>query len=142
MTRARQVSGGCKDCPPGTRRPVTAPGPRCATHQRARKKAIADKKHGEWIFKTYGITAEQYWSLFRYQGGKCFICQRATGKRRRLSVDHDHKTGKVRGLLCNPCNRDVLGHLRDSVAALERAVTYLKHPPADQVLTPIQVRVM
>lgn len=79
--------------------------------------------------------------MLRYQGGKCFICQRATGKRRRLAVDHDHKTGRVRGLLCNPCNRDVLGHLRDSVAALERAVTYLKHPPADQVLTPIRIRV-
>ena len=141
MTKAR-VLGGCIDCPPGSRRPVTRPGPRCATHQRARKQALAEKKHAEWILKTYGITADQYWSLFRYQGGKCFICQRATGKRRRLSVDHDHKTGRVRGLLCNPCNRDVLGHLRDSVAALERAVTYLKHPPADQVLTGVQVRVM
>lgn len=136
-----RVLGGCTDCPPGSRRPVTRPGPRCATHQRARKRALAEKKHGEWIWKTYGITAEQYASLLRYQGGKCFICQRATGKRRRLAVDHDHKTGRVRGLLCNPCNRDVLGHLRDSVAALERAVTYLKHPPADQVLTSIQVRV-
>lgn len=136
-----RVLGGCIDCPPGSRRPATRPGPRCATHKRARKKALAEKKHAEWILKTYGITAEQYASLLRYQGGKCFICQRATGKRRRLSVDHDHKTGRVRGLLCNPCNRDVLGHLRDSVAALERAVMYLKHPPADQVLTPIQVRV-
>lgn len=136
-----RVLGGCIDCPPGSRRPATRPGPRCATHKRERKRALAEKKHGEWIFKTYGITSEQYASLLRYQGGKCFICQRATGKRRRLAVDHDHKTGKVRGLLCNPCNRDVLGHLRDSVAALERAVTYLKHPPADQVLTPIRIRV-
>lgn len=135
------VLGGCIDCPPGTRRPATRPGPRCATHKRERKRALAAKKHGEWILKTYGITSEQYESMLRYQGGKCFICQRATGKRRRLAVDHDHKTGKVRGLLCNPCNRDVLGHLRDSVAALERAVTYLKHPPADQVLTPIRIRV-
>jgi hypothetical protein len=136
-----RVLGGCIDCPPGSRRPVTRPGPRCATHQRARKRALAAKKHGDWIWKTYGITAEQYASMLRYQGGKCFICQRATGKRRRLAVDHDHKTGKVRGLLCNPCNRDVLGHLRDSVAALERAVTYLRYPPADQVLTPIRIRV-
>jgi Recombination endonuclease VII len=141
VTKAR-VLGGCIDCPPGSRRPTTRPGPRCATHQRERKRKLAAKKHAEWILKTYGITAEDYWALYRAQGGRCYICQRAKGKDeygngrgKRLPVDHDHKTGKVRGLLCNPCNRDVLGHLRDSIEALERAVTYLKHPPADQVLT-------
>lgn len=132
---AAVILGGCIDCPPGSRRPAKRPGPRCATHQRARKRALAEKKHAEWIFRTYGITAEQYWAIYEIQGGRCYICQRASGKRRRLSVDHDHKTGKVRGLLCSPCNRDVLGHLRDSIEALQRAVTYLTDPPADKVLT-------
>jgi hypothetical protein len=147
VTRAR-VLGGCVDCPPGTRRPVTRPGPRCATHQRARKRAVAAKKHGEWIFRTYGITAEEYWAIYRAQGGVCYICQRAKGKDEQgrgrgkmLSVDHDHKTGEVRGLLCGPCNKDVLGHLRDSIAALERAVTYLTDPPARRVLTRLRNRV-
>lgn len=130
------VVRGCKDCPPGTRRPVTNPGPRCATHQRARKKALRERNHGRWILATYGITAEEYQAILDYQGGRCAICQRATGATKRLSVDHDHKTGAVRGLLCTPCNRDVLGHLRDDPAALRRGADYLENPPADRVLTP------
>lgn len=142
------VLGGCIDCPPGTRRPATRPGPRCATHKRERKRALAAKKHAAWILATYGITAQEYWAIYRAQGGRCYICQRARGKDEQgngrgkmLSVDHDHKTGEVRGLLCGPCNKDVLGHLRDSIAALERAVTYLTDPPARRVLTRLRKRV-
>lgn len=98
--------------------------------------------HGRWILQTYGITSEQYWALYGAQGGLCAICQRArgkgpdgTGRGKMLSVDHDHKTGEVRGLLCGPCNRDVLGHLRDDPAALRRAADYVENPPARRVLT-------
>jgi hypothetical protein len=143
-----RVLGGCTDCPLGSRRPVTRPGPRCATHQRARKRALARKKHGEWIWKTYGITSEEYWAIYQAQGGRCYICRRAKGKDqdgqgrgKMLSVDHDHRTGEVRGLLCTPCNRDVLGHLRDSVEALQRAVIYVIDPPARAVLTRLRNRV-
>lgn len=83
---------------------------------------------------TYGITADEYWAIHEFQGGCCYICQRATGARKRLSVDHDHKTGIVRGLLCTPCNRNVLGHLRDCVMALARAIIYLLFPPAVEVI--------
>jgi hypothetical protein len=72
--------------------------------------------------------------LYEAQGGRCYICQRATGARRRLAVDHNHATGEVRGLLCKPCNRDVLGHLRDNTEALQRAIDYLTNPPARRVL--------
>lgn len=137
MSRSTSAAtpGSCIECPPGTRRPATRPGPRCATHKRDRKRALAAKKHGEWILRTYGITSEDYQAIYEFQGGKCAICQRATGASKRLSVDHDHKTGEVRGLLCTPCNRDVLGHLRDSVSSLLRAVRYLLHPPARRALT-------
>lgn len=92
--------------------------------------------HGRWVLQTYGITSEQYWALYEAQGGVCAICQRAKGTaRRKLSVDHNHKTGEVRGLLCGPCNRDVLGHLRDDPAALRRGADYLENPPARRVLT-------
>lgn len=91
---------GCKDCG-STTRALKAPGPRCATCQRARKKATREAAHGRWILKTYGITSEQYEALYEAQGGVCYICERATGQgRRRLAVDHDHKTSWVRGLLC------------------------------------------
>ncbi|WP_424923390.1 endonuclease VII domain-containing protein [Actinocrispum wychmicini] len=69
------------------------------------------------------------------QGGRCAICQRATGRGKRLAVDHNHATGEVRGLLCKPCNRDVLGHLRDDVSAFERAIVYLTDPPARRMLS-------
>lgn len=138
---AVRVIGGCCDCPDGSRRPATKPGPRCATHQRARRQALRAKQHGRWIQDTYGITAPEYWAIYAAQGGTCYICQRAkgrsekgTGGRKHLSVDHDHKTGEVRGLCCNPCNRDVLGHLRDDVEAFKRCIEYLTNPPARAVL--------
>lgn len=94
--------------------------------------------------KTYGITAEQYWKLYEYQGRCCYICQRAKGTaRKRLSVDHDHNTGLVRGLLCSPCNRNVVGHLRDDPEAFFRGGMYLRNPPAfrviGQVIAPIEL---
>jgi len=49
-------------------------------------------------------------------------------------VDHDHDTGYIRGLLCSSCNKGVIGHLRDSVETLQRAITYLEDPPAQQVI--------
>jgi len=81
----------------------------------------------------YGLTPEQYWALYEAQGGVCYICERATGKVRRLAVDHDHQTGYVRGLLCKPCN-SILAHARDDVQFLQRAVWYLSYPPAHKVI--------
>jgi len=78
---------------------------------------------------TYGLAEGDYERLYEHQGRRCFICQRATGASRRLSVDHDHKTGEVRGLLCRPCN-DVLGHARDNRDFFLRAVKYLDTPPS------------
>jgi hypothetical protein len=77
----------------------------------------------------YGLDDGDYSRIYHFQNGRCFLCQRATGAARRLSVDHDHKTGRVRGLLCRPCN-DILGHARDDVEFFRRAVSYLQLPPA------------
>lgn len=124
----RVMNKPCKGCGSVTRK-VTAPGPRCATCHRERKAALKGAAHARRILKTYGITYDQYWALYEAQGGVCYICERATGKTRRLAVDHDHKTGYVRGLLCKPCN-SILAHLRDSLAAAHRVVDYLELPPA------------
>jgi hypothetical protein len=86
------------------------------------------------IWLTYGITSTEYWEIYEYQQGACYICRRATGRYKKLSVDHCHETGLVRGLLCQPCNRNVLGHLRDDTDALERAIDYLLSPPAVYVI--------
>lgn len=72
--------------------------------------------------KTYGITLAQYNEMLIAQDGRCAICGAVTA---RLLVDHCHTTGKVRGLLCGPCNTG-LGLFRDSVGALTKAVQYLK----------------
>ncbi|MFJ9413080.1 endonuclease VII domain-containing protein [Streptomyces sp. NPDC101227] len=127
----------CKDCPAETgkkHRPAPHPGPRCATHWRAEQKRRKEAAHASHVANVYGLGHRDYDRLKELQGGVCAICQRATGATRRLSVDHDHQTGAVRGLLCRPCN-NMLGHGRDSKDFFARAVAYLIAPPARR-LTP------
>jgi hypothetical protein len=100
----------------------------CGTCQYKQKKERSLNAHGKALEKRYGITSEDYWALYAFQGGTCYICGWATGKSRRLTVDHDHKTGLVRGLLCRPCNT-YLGVIRDSIEAAERLAEFLKNPP-------------
>jgi hypothetical protein len=88
--------------------------------------------HARAIKSRYGITAVDYNTMYEIQGGRCAICQRATGATRRLSVDHDHVTLEVRGLLCRPCNT-LLGHARDQVEFFERCIAYLQDPPWRQL---------
>lgn len=121
----------CKDCR-STTRALKYPGPRCLACHRAIVKIRKDLAHEKRVQKIYGLEPGDYQRIYEFQGGKCYICRRATGASRRLSVDHDHKTGKVRGLLCRPCN-DVLGHLRDDPWAVRRALDYLSRPPADHL---------
>lgn len=141
----RQLNGGrtmgakkrCKDCVVEgitTQRKASYPGPRCFTHHRAFKNKRRVYNHTEHIGKTYGITGEEYQAIYEAQGGKCYICQRATGAKRKLAVDHDHDTGYVRGLLCKMCNYRVLGHLRDDTESLQRAIDYINNPPAFRVI--------
>ena len=102
---------------------------------------ISAANHGKRIVATYGLTPEMYDQLLDRQEGRCYICQRRPVSKR-LAVDHRHSDGAVRGLLCRNCNRNVLGHLRDSVDALQRAVDYLQNPPARLLfgrdVTPLQ----
>ena len=71
-----------------------------------------------------GITLEQYDQMLAAQKGLCAICEEPPDHAR-LFIDHCHKTGKVRGLLCSVCNRG-LGHFRDRVDLFLSAVSYLK----------------
>jgi hypothetical protein len=75
----------------------------------------------------YGLTVEAYDVMLAKQNGVCAICgsKNPRGPGKRLHIDHDHATGKVRGLLCHPCNR-ALGLVRDSPALLRKAATYLE----------------
>lgn len=82
-------------------------------------------KRKEWQLKRhYNITLEEYDARLRSQNGVCAICKNI-GKKK-LSVDHDHNTGIVRGLLCDQCNM-ALGLLGDSTTNLQNALNYLQY---------------
>ena len=75
---------------------------------------------------------EDYYKILESQNGVCAICKKQSNKRsnngktiKALAVDHCHKTGKVRGLLCDKCNTS-LGHFCDSIEILQSAINYLK----------------
>ena len=76
--------------------------------------------------REYGIGSHAYDMLFAQQGGKCAICDRHQSEfKRGLSIDHDHKTGKVRGLLCTRCNAHVVYLLDTAPQLLDAARAYL-----------------
>lgn len=84
------------------------------------------------LLKKYGISLSEYLEISNRQKGACAICGKGPGSyvRKRLNqaglrVDHDHKTGKVRGLLCNECNMG-LGQLGDSIEAILKVLRYLQ----------------
>ena len=76
--------------------------------------------------QNYNITEEQYDQMLEAQSGRCAICgtDTPTGKWKAFAVDHDHKTGLVRALLCNECNRGI-GLLKDSAELLQKAANYI-----------------
>ena len=76
----------------------------------------------------YNLTKEQFDNMFVDQSGLCAICRRPPSDEKNLSVDHNHETGEVRGLLCTSCNIGV-GSLQDSILVLEAAIRYLKETP-------------
>ena len=91
------------------------------THSRIK---LVHKRHR--LKKFFGITFDSFKEMYLRQGGKCKIC-RNTNKNnyKSLAVDHDHKTGKIRGLLCESCNGS-LGKFLDDVNILKNAIKYLE----------------
>lgn len=87
------------------------------------------RKHS--LKKNHGLSLDQYDAMWLEQIGVCAICHKAEKRQQlawrkdELSVDHDHKTGKIRGLLCRDCNR-AIGLLKDSQQLLLDAVGYLR----------------
>jgi hypothetical protein len=85
-----------------------------------------------YLMLQYGITENEYQRILEVQGGGCFICGRPP-KSIKLSVDHEHSTGIVRGILCMACNKAV-AYLRDRAFYANRAEVYLTSPPAPRAL--------
>ena len=87
------------------------------------------KKNPEYRIKScvkkYGLSLEDFKKIFKEQNGCCKICGKHQSEfKKRLSVDHNHSTGKVRGLLCINCNRG-LGSFKDNIKNLKTAVVYI-----------------
>lgn len=102
------------------------------TNKKAREQYTGwSGRHREPYLARYNLTVQAYNSLLEAQGGVCAICMGSetrahpNGTVHLLSVDHDHLTGMVRGLLCGSCNRG-LGMLKDSVFIVRSAANYLE----------------
>ena len=92
---------------------------KCVAYERDRRSASRLPR------KARVSTHDSYGDLLRKQGGVCAICYHPPSAVRRLAIDHNHETGKVRGLLCTTCNMG-LGFFKDSQARLQSAVDYLE----------------
>jgi hypothetical protein len=117
------LAGKCKKCV-------------CA-YRRKRYQVIGShemRKHH--LRRTYGITPEKYARLLKKQKDFCAICLRPEtltryGKPQSLSVDHNHKTGNVRALLCSKCNLTV-GYVQEDIERMKRVIQYIElHNIAD-----------
>lgn len=96
-----------------------------------------EQQRNRQYVRYYGMTAAEYDAMHEAQGGLCAICGRAEtltlrGKAKKLSVDHDHGTGMVRGLLCSACNR-ALGFFGDDTERVGAAFAYLTTPRLSEV---------
>lgn len=123
-----RLKSWCKDCDNADRR---------RHYRENRKRLIAQSRawqkrnrnlylkiKRESVLKTFGLTIRDWNNLYKQQGKGCAICGVKKNSDRRLAVDHDHRTGNVRGLLCTPCNQG-LGKFKDNIELLQNAIQYL-----------------
>lgn len=109
----------------------------CGCLQRRKGKDSPNWKHGlsktkeydnnRFMRVKYGVTSEKYQEMLDSQNGVCAICKTKPNFdkwKKRFVIDHCHVTGRVRGLLCDPCNRGI-GMLKDDPSILENAIKYL-----------------
>lgn len=96
---------------------------------RLRKKAKYQTRRDTILKNRYGIMEFDYDLIAEQQGNVCAICGKPPTSKR-LDLDHCHTTSKIRGLLCNNCNRG-LGHFKDSLELLEKAKQYLAKTECD-----------
>lgn len=99
--------------------------------KRSNSKKTKEDQKSSFIKSVYGITLDEYNTMLEMQNGVCAICSnkevaksRYTGTRR-LSIDHDHKTGKIRGLLCSKCNFGISA-FHDDIEKMFSAIIYLQ----------------
>ena len=95
---------------------------RSAAYQKLRDPVLL---RDSYLRHTYDISFGDYEAMLEQQNGVCAICLKEDPRGIRLSVDHDHSSGKVRGLLCTKCNH-MVGKSKEKLDMLKRAVEYLE----------------
>ena len=88
---------------------------------RAKAKEASDRRHRRYVERTYGLAPGEYDRMFEAQDGRCAICAKQP-RSKRLAVDHDHRTGKPRALLCVVCNRGLRSFEFDYIPAQQAAI--------------------
>ena len=87
---------------------------------------IKKRRSNTRLKQKFGINYDQYQMILQEQNGVCAICDESEPVvNRSLSVDHDHETGKIRGLLCSNCNPGI-GKFKEKIELLKKAVAYLE----------------
>lgn len=123
------LTATCSVCGPteirhaGTKRLKNGQLPYVCIYKRQQSYGLAARRESDWRKRGINFTVEEFEAMLEEQGGVCAICGR--DGERTLHVDHDHKTGKVRGLLCDNCNHG-LGKLGDDPDQLEAGAHYLR----------------
>lgn len=103
---------------------------RAADRERYLKNNGKDRVFEQSLKRLYGITLEQYNQMAAEQQHVCGLCGEKPTTQKRMHVDHDHATGKVRALLCHHCNL-LIGNAKESVARLRLAIAYLERHQLD-----------
>lgn len=115
-TRGNKVSSWCKVCIKEQTKQYRL--------DNVDKKKISSRRYN--LMRTYGLTEHQYDELLKKQNYCCAVCgKHETEENRRLAVDHNHKTGEIRGLLCNYCNHRIVGKWTDG-DLLRRVADYIE----------------
>jgi hypothetical protein len=103
----------------------------CVTCAKAlAQKRTPDRRRKQDLKRRYGVTPQEFERLVQLQASVCLICGRGSAAKRRrkfFCVDHDHDSGRIRGLLCNRCNTG-LGHFNDDPRLLLKAAAYFDRP--------------
>lgn len=102
------------------------------------KECWYQKIHENYLLREYGITSETFKKLLDAQDGVCAICKRPP-KNIKFNVDHDHKTHKIRALLCVNCNTNLLPYVERFPEWVKSAFIYLENPPAFSIIGEIIV---
>lgn len=112
-----------------------------------------DWSRDQQLWRAYRLSIERFAQIFAEQGNRCGCCSATDPGDASWHVDHDHRTGAIRGILCSGCNTGI-GQLGDDLEGLQRAVTYLqahaargghaqaKEPPKQQIPEPKPSRIM